>query len=624
LRTAIFALCLVAVASLLVGFGLAGWLWLWPAQGDTDSDDLPPDPRLTYKGPFENIHPSVAYVGNRACADCHPKIVERYSSHPMARTLAPFQGPLPDQPADAAHHHPFTALGMRMELRRQGKGWDHRLSWTDEGGRTLTSLDLPVGYSIGSGEHGRSYLTVRDGFVSQTPVSWFSQKKIWDLSPGFREHTVHGRPVPEECLFCHSSRVEAVPGYRNRFKEPLFPLDHGVGCERCHGPGEKHIEGPTTQNIVQPGKLPWKLRENVCEQCHFQSETRVTRRGRDLFDWRPGLPLEEFLAVFLPQASGGRAYKANGHVEQLRQSVCFQKSPEERKLGCISCHDPHRHTEKTERVAHYRQRCLNCHKNRGCSLSAAERRRQVADDSCIECHMRRHTADIAHTALTDHRILRFGKSPRSGEVPGEGVVNGYLDRLPPDDPEGRRDLGIALVDLVVKDVLRRPLAPRALDLLNEALRRAPRDVEARVARADLQRWLSRFREARRDYEAVLSVMPENEWALLGATQATFHDGLLKEARDYAERLVRLNPYRASYREALCLVLQQQGKVDEGVKQARGWLELAPTSLTARTYLFRLLLRAGRRDEARRELELLRRARAPNLDGLESQLRQESH
>src|SRR5262249_35906717 len=29
------------------------------------------DPRLDYAGPFRNIHPSIRYVGDARCTDCH-------------------------------------------------------------------------------------------------------------------------------------------------------------------------------------------------------------------------------------------------------------------------------------------------------------------------------------------------------------------------------------------------------------------------------------------------------------------------------------------------------------------------------------------------------------------------
>src|SRR5438067_229244 len=59
-----------------------------------------PDPRLSYRGPYKNIHPDIAYVSDAVCAKCHPKEAKTYSQHPMARTLTPI---------DRAKSPPLTA-----------------------------------------------------------------------------------------------------------------------------------------------------------------------------------------------------------------------------------------------------------------------------------------------------------------------------------------------------------------------------------------------------------------------------------------------------------------------------------------------------------------------------------
>src|SRR5262249_38176500 len=148
------------------------------------------------------------------------------------------------------------------------------------------------------------------------------------------------RPVVRSCLYCHSNQVEPVAHTINRYKEPVFQ-SYAIGCERCHGPGELHakerrqqrdFEGSFDTSIVHPGKLPPSLREDVCQQCHMEGEGRVERPGRQVWDFRPGLPLREFWSVFVAAQEPADERPAVSQVEQMYASRCFQASAG--KLGC--------------------------------------------------------------------------------------------------------------------------------------------------------------------------------------------------------------------------------------------------------------------------------------------------
>ena len=77
------------------------------------------------------------------------------------------------------------------------------------------------------------------------------------------------------------------------------------------------------------------------------------------------------------------------------------------QLGCISCHDPHRLPAPATKVAYYRERCLECHEQKGCALPSAERQARGQGEDCIACHMPRPAiTNVPHTAATDHRIPR--------------------------------------------------------------------------------------------------------------------------------------------------------------------------------------------------------------------------
>src|SRR5262249_33327204 len=90
----------VGIPTLAIGLGIAllfggGGYWVvhaWRARANLgEARPIPPteDPRLAYTGPFQNVHPDIAYVGDAKCAECHREKAASYRQHPMGRSLLP-------------------------------------------------------------------------------------------------------------------------------------------------------------------------------------------------------------------------------------------------------------------------------------------------------------------------------------------------------------------------------------------------------------------------------------------------------------------------------------------------------------------------------------------------------
>ncbi|MFO0890681.1 MAG: cytochrome c3 family protein [Isosphaeraceae bacterium] len=402
----------------------------------------------------------------------------------------------------------------------------------DVGGQVLARNRGDVRFVLGSGQQAMSFLVERgEGYLFASPVTFYTEGRSWDLSPGYRRGNPHfERPVRPGCLYCHANQAELVEGTENRYRPPFF-RGHAIGCERCHGPGADHVRAPdSARGIVNPADLEPPLREGVCQQCHLQAEARILRAGRWWTDYRPGRPLHEFIDVYLKTDQDGQN-RFIGQVEQMYASRCFRES--RGTLGCISCHDPHREPRPEERVRHFRDRCLGCHArddggptsgSQGsdagpCSLSRAERTRQNAADSCIDCHMPRSASRrILHTATTDHTVPRDpirphppGPDDRPGDGPptNEAHLASFFRELRQKDRDaGRepetergRDLGLAL-SIEAPDVLPQGGAPTAgtsdrlaLGLLEASLARRPEDVDAWEARGRVLGRLGEHAEA---------------------------------------------------------------------------------------------------------------------------------
>ena len=68
-------------------------------------------------------------------------------------------------------------------------------------------------------------------FCSKSPINWYSQKRRWDLSPGFEVANYHfDRPIRPGCLYCHSNRAHSIPTSINQYRQPIFD-GHAVGCD---------------------------------------------------------------------------------------------------------------------------------------------------------------------------------------------------------------------------------------------------------------------------------------------------------------------------------------------------------------------------------------------------------
>src|SRR5262249_29598662 len=147
-----------------------------------------------------------------------------------------------------------------------------------------------------------------------------------------------------------------------------------------------------------------------------------------------------------------------------------------------------------ERDAYYRHRCLKCHAAEACTAPVAERQAIKPPDSCIQCHMRPFaTGEVAHTAVTDHRILRRPPSDHTKETTEsivytpDDVVLFHRDLLTPAElPVVERDRAVlmsgsnnpALLEALAGTAQGRARGLTTLPMLDSALAAWPDDLAA--------------------------------------------------------------------------------------------------------------------------------------------------
>jgi Tetratricopeptide repeat/Cytochrome c554 and c-prime len=588
------------VALLAIATVLGVWS-VWPRGGRK--------PRADAAAPL-NARAGVRYVGDAACTRCHEEIAKAYRQHPMGRSILPIKEAPAEVRGGPTERTLFSDQGFDYSLLNQGGRTIHRETRRDRTGKVIGQVEGEVRYVLGSGSHARAFLIERDDYLFQSPITWYSQEDRWGLAPSYEKRVGRfERQVSPACLTCHANQVEHVEGTEGRYRPPTF-RGHSVGCERCHGPGELHLAEPTLSpgeppRIVNPAHLAPALREAVCQQCHLLGVSEIVRYGRELADYRPGLPLHDFVTVFVRSLPKQNDHPNADHVEQLHQSQCFRQS--QGALGCISCHDPHELPPAGTKVAYYRERCLTCHRDKGCALPRLVRLEVSPEDSCIECHMpRAGTSNVAHLATTHHGIVRRRQSafqrsaPPSDPPPGQPSLVPFHRELM-SEAELRatsRDLGVAL----------RGEGPRyaaeALPLLQQAHKDHPDDILAWESMGFALWGLGRKAEALGVFESVLKQSPNRESTLVSAAQLAGALDQVDRAVALWRRSIAVDPWRSDYHADLAEQLVRLEDWPAAIAAASQALKLSPANRTARIALIAATFRSGFPDKARALLDTL--------------------
>jgi len=400
----------------------------------------------------------------------------------MARTSGPARAGL----IEGAFTHARSGIRYRV----YAEGDQAMLSFERPGGRSVAGR-VSLKYFVGSNTRGRTFLFTIDRFLYQSPINYYARARVWDMSPGYADLTSMplNHVVDQTCLFCHASQV-AMPenGTTNRFEGEAFGQE-GVGCERCHGPGSEHVAG--RGHMIDPPALDPAARDSLCTQCHLEGQARIARAGRTLTDFRPGDRLSDSVAVFVVANAANTARGAVSHVESLAVSACKRHSGD--RMSCLSCHDPHVQPEPAARAEYYRGKCLQCHR----ALAVGH---HVERPDCTACHMPRgQSADISHTAVTDHRILREPKAAPSGRVGDRLTAFGEAEA-------GDRERGLAYADIALRGDER--AASEARRLLEGAVVRYPADPAVLTRLAWLEQARHKIAEAETLYEEAMAVDPD--------------------------------------------------------------------------------------------------------------------
>lgn len=499
-----------------------------------------------------------------ACSKCHASIYNSYKQTPMAHSSGLAKDNL--IPADFTHARSGVHYRIYTDSDRAWLSFDRDGENPLHGKRELL-------YYIGSGRRGLTYLFGDDGFFFESPINWYGDRHLWDMTPAYQNDAEAplNLPVHTSCLHCHVSGMRPpLDGTENRYAMPLL-TDAGVSCERCHGDGAAHIKGGP---IVNPAKLSPERRDAICMQCHMEGRVSVERANKHVYEFRPGDSLSDYIRYYVLNDASSRL-GAVSQVEALAQSMCKRKSGD--AMSCTSCHDPHYSPPVQERVAYFRGKCLACH-----SAEFGLNHHPEQKD-CTVCHMPASAStNVAHTEVTDHRIPRLANAflQTRERTRAEGTP---IDLVPfPDSRQAEddlRDFALAWESLANTGV--DAARPRATELLRRSAAANPKDAATLAALGFEEQTHGNVVAAQGLYRHALALDPNliDAATNLGVIEA--QSGNLSEAIDALQPAFQHSPGRSAIGINLARVYCLAGKLDDARASIQRVLEFSPDMTVAK-------------------------------------------
>ena len=329
-----------------------------------------------------NPRDTTQFVGSAACQSCHASI---YAAHIHTAHY------LDSRPAAAAvikgsfnGDKSRFVLNEHMEVRMETKaGRFYQTSFLN--GKPVESEEF--GIVIGSGRKGQTYLYWDGNRLFQLPVSYFVPLDGWCNSPGYPRNFVYfGKQVHGQCMECHGTyaKIAELEGKSTVFDSTS--ILYGIDCERCHGPGARHVAWQTAHPtertakfIINTRPLPRQRRLDACALCH----SGFRNQQLPAFSFTAGDTLDNFSTASYDTSATANLDVHGNQYGLLTASKCFRLSD---RLDCSSCHNPH--VNEHGRMDLYSQRCITCHNGSSrhtCSLSQVKTMGLSAN--CIDCHM---------------------------------------------------------------------------------------------------------------------------------------------------------------------------------------------------------------------------------------------
>ena len=151
--------------------------------------------------PYASLNDSTSYVGIQTCRKCHEDKFETFIKTGMGKSF------------DLATHNKSSAVFSSHALINDTNNnlsyfpfWQQDslkvIEFRRNGKDTVFKRIETIKWIVGSGQHTNSHLMNVNGYVYQAPMTFYTQKKKWDLPPGFENgfSSRFSRKIGLECI----------------------------------------------------------------------------------------------------------------------------------------------------------------------------------------------------------------------------------------------------------------------------------------------------------------------------------------------------------------------------------------------------------------------------------------
>jgi predicted CXXCH cytochrome family protein len=370
------------------------------------------------------------YVGSKVCQQCHVKQYEEWQTTwhaKMTRKVSPdivvgdFNNVVltfPKVEADRVDSKDVALIDPSVRLwTRDGRYFFTLLDKDNAANEVTYEVDTVIG-----GNWDQHYEASVEGQHFPAPMRWAVGDKSW-LIGGYRpgdwfkaDGTPDGIPrKPNELKKLRAAEAKCAMCHETGFTPTLdpatqkwvgTPLELGIGCEKCHGPGSLHVEANKDPAKKDPGKIIHGTKDlnalqqtMLCVQCHGRN---TNKKEKDLAFQVGFLPGDVNMASLVSFWShddstpdhnkyfwpSNWARRNRQQWQDFRLSKHFTKT----NVTCLTCHTFHGKWEPRQLRVDKTQLCVQCHTEMGMAkkpnaelyAGSVMAQRGV---TCTDCHM---------------------------------------------------------------------------------------------------------------------------------------------------------------------------------------------------------------------------------------------